>query len=144
MATNKKQTYRDNPRLKRIGVNVEYTQEQAEEWAKCSVDPIYFTKYITIITLDDGVVPFDMYDFQEDMIRTFHNNRFVITKCPRQVGKTTTTVAYLLWTVLFQDSQNIAILANRGDTSRKILQKLQLAYENLPMRFSSFTPSKKC
>lgn len=133
MATNKKQTYRDNPRLKRIGVNVEYTQEQAEEWAKCSVDPIYFTKYITIITLDDGVVPFDMYDFQEDMIRTFHNNRFVITKCPRQVGKTTTTVAYLLWTVLFQDSQNIAILANRGDTSRKILQKLQLAYENLPM-----------
>jgi hypothetical protein len=74
-----------------------------------------------------------MYDFQEDMIRIFHKNRFVITKCPRQVGKTTTTVAYLLWASLFQDSQNIAILANRGQTSRDILGKYQLAYENLPM-----------
>jgi hypothetical protein len=67
------------------------------------------------------------------MIRTFHENRFVITKCPRQVGKTTTAIAYLLWTILFQDAQTIAVLANRGDTARKILQKLQLAYENLPM-----------
>jgi len=133
MATNNKQSYRDNPLLKRVGVSLNYTQEELEEYIKCSKDPIYFTKYIKIITLDDGVAPFDMYDFQKDMIKTFHDNRFVITKCPRQVGKTTTAVAYLLWTILFQDAQTIAILANRGDTARKILQKLQLAYENLPM-----------
>ena len=133
MATKNKESYRDNPLLKRIGVTINYTQEQAEEYARCSQDPIYFTKYIKIITLDEGIVPFDMYDFQKEMIQTFHDNRFVIVKCPRQVGKTTTTIAYLLWTILFQDSQTVAVLANRGDTARKILAKLQLAYENLPM-----------
>jgi hypothetical protein len=133
MATKNKESYRDNPLLKRVGVQVNFTEEQVEEYIKCSKDPIYFTKYIKIITLDEGVVPFKMYDFQEDMIRTFNDNRFTIMKCPRQVGKTTTTVAYLLWTILFQDSQSIAVLANRGETARGILGKLQLAYENLPM-----------
>jgi hypothetical protein len=128
-----KDSYRDNPLLKRVGVQVNYTEEQLQEYIKCSKDPIYFTKYINIITLDEGLVPFQMYDFQKDMIKTFHENRFVITKCPRQVGKTTTAVAYLLWTILFQDSQSIAVLANRGGTARSILGKLQLAYENLPM-----------
>ena len=128
-----KESYRDNPLLKRVGVQVNYTKEQLEEYIKCSQDPIYFTKYINIITLDEGLVPFEMYDFQKDMIRTFHENRFVIVKCPRQVGKTTTAVAYLLWAILFKDSQSIAVLANRGGTARSILGKLQLAYENLPM-----------
>ena len=133
MATKNKESYRDNPLLKRVGVQVNFTEEQVEEYIKCSKDPIYFAKYIKIITLDHGVTPFKMYDFQEDMIKTFHNNRFTIMKCPRQVGKTTTTVAFLLWTILFQDSQSVAVLANRGETARGILGKLQLAYENLPM-----------
>ena len=128
-----KESYRDNPNLKRVGIQVQFTKEQVNEYIKCARDPVYFAKYIKIITLDHGLVPFDMYDFQKDMIRTFHDNRFVITKCPRQVGKTTTTVAYLLWTVLFQDEQTVAVLANRGETARAILGKLQLAYENLPM-----------
>jgi hypothetical protein len=133
MAAKNKESYRDNPLLKRVGVKVNFTEEQVEEYIKCSKDPIYFAKYIKIITLDEGVVPFKMYDFQEEMIRTFYQNRFTIMKCPRQVGKTTTTVAFLLWTILFQDSQSIAVLANRGETARGILGKLQLAYENLPM-----------
>jgi hypothetical protein len=133
MAIKNKDSYRDNPLLKKVGVKVNYTQEQFDEYVKCARDPIYFTKYIKIITLDDGLVPFDMYEFQKDMIRTFNENRFVITKCPRQVGKTTTAVAFLLWSVLFQDSQNIAILANRSKTAIGILGKLQLAYENLPI-----------
>ena len=116
MATKNKNTYRDNPLLKRVGVKQSYTQEQFEEYVKCSKDPIYFAKYIKIVTLDEGLVPFEMYDFQKDMIRTFHDNRFVIVKCPRQVGKTTTAIAYLLWVILFQDAQNIAILANKGKT----------------------------
>ena len=133
MPIKNKESYRDNPLLKRVGVKVNFTEEQVEEYIKCRKDPIYFAKYIKIITLDEGVTPFKMYDFQEDMINTFHKNRFTIMKCPRQVGKTTTTVAYLLWTILFQDSQTIAVLANRGETARGILGKLQLAYENLPM-----------
>jgi len=133
MATKLKESYRDNPLLKRVGINVNFTEDQVQEYIKCARDPVYFTKYIKIITLDEGVTEFKMYDFQEEMIETFHKNRFVIMKCPRQVGKTTTTVAYLLWTILFQDSQTVAVLANRGETARGILGKLQLAYENLPM-----------
>jgi hypothetical protein len=133
MPAKTKESYRDNPLLKRVGIQVNFTKEQVDEYIKCSRDPIYFAKYIKIITLDDGVTDFKMYNFQEDMIRTFHKNRFTIMKCPRQVGKTTTTVAYLLWTILFQDAQSIAVLANRGETARGILGKLQLAYENLPM-----------
>lgn len=129
-----KDSYRDNPLLKRAGVKIEYTQEQIEEYIKCSKDPIYFAeRYIQIVNVDEGLMPFRMWDFQRDMIRTYHENRFSITKCPRQVGKTTTTVAYLLWLSIFQDTQNIAVLANKGQLARDILAKYQLAYENLPM-----------
>ena len=132
MATNKL-SYRDNPKLKRVGVQVQWTREQIEEYQKCATDYLYFAKYVTIISLDRGIVPFEMYDFQKDMIKTFDENRFVIVKCPRQVGKTTTAITYLLWTVLFKSAQNIAILANKGKTANDILGKLQLAYESIPM-----------
>jgi hypothetical protein len=129
-----KDSYRDNPLLKRAGVKMEYTQEQIEEYIKCSKDPIYFAeKYIQIVNVDEGLMPFRMWDFQREMIKTYHENRFSITKCPRQVGKTTTTVAYILWLSIFQDTQNIAVLANKGQLARDILSKYQLAYENLPM-----------
>ena len=91
MATNKL-SYRDNPKLKRVGVQVQWTREQIEEYQKCATDYLYFAKYVTIISLDKGIIPFEMYDFQKDMIKTFDENRFVIVKCPRQVGKTTTAI----------------------------------------------------
>jgi hypothetical protein len=129
-----KESYRDNPLLKRAGVEISYTQEQIDEYLKCAADPIYFAaKYIKIVNVDKGLIPFKMWDFQKEMIRIYHENRFSITKCPRQVGKTTTSVAYLLWLTLFTDSQNIAVLANKGSLARDILGKYQLAYENLPM-----------
>ena len=132
MAT-QKTNYRDNPKLKRAGVEYKFTKDQVDEYIRCARDPVYFAKYITIITLDHGIQPFNMYDFQKDMMNTFNDNRFVIVKCPRQVGKTTTAVAFLLWTILFKDAQKVAILANKGKTSQDILGKLQLAYENLPI-----------
>jgi hypothetical protein len=129
-----KESYRDNPLLKRVGIEHSYTQEQVEEYMKCAEDPVYFSaNYIKIVNVDKGLIPFKMWDFQKEMLALFHENRFVITKCPRQVGKTTTSVAYLLWVTLFQDSQNIAVLANKGALARDILAKYQLAYENLPM-----------
>ena len=129
-----KDTYRDNPLLKKSGVKVEYTQEQVDEYIKCAKDPIYFAEnYVTIVNVDVGLMKFKMWDFQKKMIDTYHKNRFSITKCPRQVGKTTTSVAYLLWLTLFTDTQNVAVLANKGSLARDILGKYQLAYENLPM-----------
>jgi hypothetical protein len=130
---NTKDSYRDNPLLKKVGVDHQYTKEQVEEYVKCAEDPVYFCmNYIKIVNVDEGLINFKMWDFQKEMISLFKDNRFVITKCPRQVGKTTTTVGYLLWATIFTDSQNVAVLANKGSLARDILAKYQLAYENLP------------
>lgn len=125
--------YNGNPKLRRAFVQVALTQHEVNEYAKCRADPIYFIKnYVKIVALGKGVVPFNLYAFQEDMIHTFEENRFVICKIPRQSGKTITTVAYLLHTILFNMNYNIAILAHKGSAANGILQRLKLAYENLP------------
>ena len=96
-------------------------------------DPVYFIKnYIKIVSLDDGVINFNLYDFQEKMVTNFHENRFNIAKLPRQSGKSTVVTAYLLWYVIFTDNVNVAILANKAATAREMLGRLQLSYENLP------------
>ena len=126
--------YLGNDRLKKVGVDISFTEEQAAEFVKCSQDPVYFIKtYVKIVNVDLGLVPFDMWPFQEDMVRDFHANRFSICKMPRQVGKTTTTVGYMLWCVLFQEDYTIAILANKGQLAQEILSRLQKAYEYLPL-----------
>ena len=125
--------YLGNPNLKRANIAQNFTDEQVEEFIKCSNDPVYFiTHYIKIISLDKGLVPFDLYDFQEDMVERFHAHRFNIAKLPRQSGKSTVVTAYLLWYTLFNDNVNVAILANKAATAREMLQRLQLTYENLP------------
>jgi len=126
--------YLGNDNLKKIGVELQYTEEQVKEILKCSDDPVYFIKtYMKIVNVDHGLVPFNMWAFQEDMVRTFHSNRFSICKMPRQVGKTTTSAGYMLWCVLFQENFNIAILANKGSLAREILGRIQYAYEYLPI-----------
>jgi len=127
------EVYLGNPNLKKVNVTVEFTQEQIEEFAKCSKDPLYFIQnYVKIVSLDEGLVPFKMYDFQKEIVGTIHNNRFTICKLPRQSGKSTTIVSYLLHYALFNPNCNIAILANKSSTARDILGRLQLAYENIP------------
>ena len=125
--------YLGNPNLKRANTAHEFTEEQVIEFLKCKEDPVYFARnYIQIVSLDEGLVPFNMYPFQEKLIRNFHNERFNICKMPRQTGKSTTCVSYLLHYAVFNDNVNIAILANKASTARDLLGRLQLAYENLP------------
>tara|TARA_Y100000401_G_scaffold117395_1_gene126011 strand:- start:3852 stop:5489 length:1638 start_codon:yes stop_codon:yes gene_type:complete len=126
--------YLGNPLLKKANVQVDFTQEQVSEYIKCSQDPKYFIKnYVKIVHVDKGLVPFHLWDFQEDMIDKFHDNRFVICKMPRQTGKSTTIIGFLLHYVLYNEDTRVAILANKGSTARELLGRLQLAYENLPM-----------
>ena len=133
MAIQNKDSYRDNNLLKKVGVEHKFSKLEVEEYIKCAEDPIYFCmNYIKIVNVDEGLINFKMWDFQKDMLRLFKDNRFVITRCPRQVGKTTTSVGYLLWLTIFTESQNVAVLANKGSLARDILAKYQLAYENLP------------
>lgn len=125
--------YLGNARLKRTSTELSYTEEQVIEIAKCADDPVYFIRnYVKIVNVDRGLIPFEMWDFQENMVRDFHNNRFCIAKMPRQVGKTTTTVGYMLWSAIFNAEYQIGILANKGQLARDILGKIQKAYEYLP------------
>jgi len=128
-----KGAYLGNPNLKSANVPVEFTEEQVGEYLRCSEDPVYFIKeYVKIVNLNEGLVPFELYDFQEKFVRTIHQNRFVISKFPRQSGKSTTVISYILHTVLFNPNQNVAILANKLATARELLHRLKLAYEHLP------------
>ena len=125
--------YLGNPNLKKANVQIDWTPEKIEEFIKCKSDPVYFAlNYIKIVSLDEGLVPFKMYPFQEKLVNNFHNNRFNICKMPRQTGKSTTCVSYLLHYIVFNDNVNVAILANKASTARDLLGRLQLAYENLP------------
>ena len=130
---NKSQKYLGNSNLKAAGVNINFTPKQIEEYVKCSQDPLYFIKhYVKIVSLDKGLVPFEPYEFQEDMIEAVHKNRFVICKMPRQSGKSTTMISFLLHYILFNQNMSVAILANKLATARELLGRLKLAYEYLP------------
>ena len=125
--------YLGNPNLKKTNTPLEFTKENIIEYGKCAEDPLYFIKnYVQIVSLDHGLVPFEMYGFQEGMVSTMHDNRFSIFKLPRQSGKSTIIISYLLHYALFNPNVNIAVLANKSITARDILGRLQLAYENLP------------
>ena len=130
---NNGESYLGNPNVKRDGVVTNFTKEQITEYAKCMKDPSYFAKtYLKVIHLDRGLVPFNLYPYQEEMFKHFQESRFSIVLACRQSGKSISSVAYLLWYALFHSEQTIAILANKGATSREMLSRITLMLENLP------------
>ena len=127
------QVYLNNPLLKAAGVNIPFTQEEVQEYVKCSKDPIYFIKkYCKIISLDHGLINFDLFDYQIKFIKAIHENNRIVSMQPRQMGKTQTVAAYILHYVLFNEHKSVAILANKASAAREILSRFQLMYEHLP------------
>ena len=127
------ETYLGNPNLKAVGQNVEWTEESIQEYKECWENPQHFIEnYVKVVHVDKGLISFDMYPYQKKMIDSFINDRFVICKMPRQTGKSTTIISFLLHYILFNESVNCAILANKLATARELLSRLQLAYEHLP------------
>ena len=125
--------YKGNPNLKAAAVRHSYTEEQIAEFIKCQQNPAYFIEnYVNIVSIDEGLIPFKLYDFQRTMVDTFHEERFSICKLPRQSGKSTTIISYLIHYVIFNETVNVAILANKAATARDLLGRFQLAYEHLP------------
>jgi len=126
-------TYLGNSSLKKQGVQIAWTQEMVQEFMKCAEDPIYFCeKYIKIVHVDDGLIPIELYDYQRDIIDVTTNNRRTCVVTSRQAGKTTTAVCLILHYILFNDHKLVALLANKGDAAREILDRIKTAYEALP------------
>jgi hypothetical protein len=125
--------YNGNPLLKKARKDLAWTKEMAEEWIKCSEDVIYFSeKYIKIVHVDRGFIPIILYDYQKEIILKFKDNRRVAVVTSRQAGKTTTAAAIILHYIIFNNHKTIALLANKGDAAREILERIKLAYEALP------------
>jgi hypothetical protein len=131
--TQKNDTYLGNPNVKRDGIVAQWANEEVLEYARCMKDPAYFAiTYCKIISLDEGLVPFELYPYQEKMFNEFNANRFNIVLACRQSGKSISSVAYLLWYALFHSEKTIAVMANKGATAREMLGRITLMLENLP------------
>ncbi len=125
--------YLGNPQVKRDGVETQFTKEEVLEYAKCMQNPSYFARtYLKVISLDAGLVPFNLYEYQEKMFNHFNENRFSVVLACRQSGKSISSVAYLLWYACFHPEKTIAVLANKGATAREMLARITLMLENLP------------
>ena len=130
---NQNESYLGNPNVKRDGVVQQWTNHEVSEYMKCSQDAAYFAKtYCKIISLDEGLVPFKLYDYQERLFKHFNDNRFSVVLACRQSGKSISSVAYLLWFALFHPEKTIAVMANKGSTAREMLGRITLMLENLP------------
>lgn len=133
MQENERKGYLGNPNLKKTRTQIEWTQELIDEYIKCKYDPIYFAeKYIKIVHVDHGFIPIRLYDYQKEIIEKITNNRRVTVVTSRQAGKTTTAAAVILHFILFNEHKTVALLANKADASREILERIQLAYQALP------------
>lgn len=126
-------SYLGNPNLKRSGVEVNWTPELVQEYIKCKEDVVYFVKtYMKIININRGLVNFVPYPYQEQMLKTMAEERYTVIATARQAGKSTTTCGFILWYIIFHADKTVALLANKGDTAREILGRIQLAYQHLP------------
>ena len=122
-----------NPLIVRPGTQIEYGPTEMREMRRCAQDPIYFIRnYVKVQHPTKGIVPLDLYDFQEDMVRTYKDNTWCITLTSRQVGKTTTAMAFLLWYACFNDDKTVLVASNRKSNALEIIDRIRTAYEYLP------------
>lgn len=117
--------YLGNPLLKKGNTEIEFTPEQIQELSKCYDDPVYFTsQYINIVTLDHGLQPIKLYEFQKKMLKRFHNHRFNICKLPRQTGKALSLDTKIPtptgWTTIKDVNVGDIIFGRDGNTSKVI------------------------
>ena len=126
--------YRQNPNLPTPGYKHAFTKHEVDEFVKCKNDPIYFIeKYVKIVSIDKGLIPFKLYPCQHKIIDSYANERKTILLSGRQIGKSQTCAAFFCWWMIFNSDKMAAILANKASTAREILSRVQLAYEHLPM-----------
>jgi len=126
-------SYNGNPKIKAEGVQQNFSAHEVQEYIRCSQSVEYFCKnYVKVISLDSGLVPFELRGYQSRLVQHYSDNRFSIVLAPRQSGKSVCSVAWLLHYIVFNADKKVAILANKGATAREMLARFTLMLENLP------------
>ncbi len=133
MVQAKNEGYLGNTQIKRVGIETNYTKEELDEYLKCSSNPSHFIEaYTQIISLDEGMVPFQLRGYQEELIDFYDSNRFNVVLASRQSGKSITSCAYLLWYLLFHPEVTVAVLANKGAIAREMIARIVTMLESVP------------
>ena len=133
MVQPKNEGYLGNTLIKRSGVETKYTDQQMQEYVRCSQEPCHFIEnYTQIISLDEGMVPFKLRGYQDKLIDHYNSNRFNIVLASRQSGKSITSCAYLLWYLLFHPEVTVAVLANKGAIAREMIARMVTMLESVP------------
>ena len=108
-------------------------QHMRNEYAKCLMDPLYFIKsYVKIQHQDRGIIPFELYPFQEECLKDFHNHGRCIVLKSRQMGISTLVAAYALWELIFHDGKNILVISIKETAAKEVIGKIKLANDELP------------
>jgi hypothetical protein len=126
----------DGVLIKKANQQEHYTEEQIQEFLKCAdsdAGPLYFLKnYFYIQHPVQGKLLYSPYEFQENLVNTYHNYRFNINMLPRQTGKSTTAAGYILWRAMFIPDSIILIAAHKYAGAQEIMQRIRYAYELCP------------
>ena len=122
-----------NPNLPGRGTKIAWTDDMMKELVKCRKDILYFAQqYFYIINLDEGRQKIKLYPVQKKELKLMAENNRVCVVSSRQQGKTTLLTIMILWYVMFNDDKTVLIISNKEDTSEEILQRIKLAYEEIP------------
>lgn len=104
-----------------------------QEYIKCATDPVYFAKkYVYIVHPTRGRVQFNLYPFQEDVIKLFQKNDYSLILKSRQLGISTLVALYSLWIMLFTKDKNILVVCTKTDTAKNMVTKVKFMHDNLP------------
>ena len=123
----------NNSKIIRAGEKLEYTHTQIIEMQRCMMDPVYLIKNYGVIQHPiKGAIKFDLYDYQEEMIRNFQNNQYTIVLSARQTGKSWTAAAYLLWFAMYHLHKTVFIVSNKNETAMEMIDRVQFLYQNYP------------
>lgn len=107
--------------------------ELIKEIIRCGKNPVYFTnQYAKIQHPVRGLIPFSLYPFQEDIIRTMVSHRKNIILKARQLGVTTVMAAYIAWFILFNRDKNVLIVATKQETSKNMIRVVRNIFKYLP------------
>ena len=119
--------------VKRAGLLFDYTPEEIEELTKSANDVIYFANHFGYcLHGSQGYKPITLRDYQEEMLRSYTDNRFTCCMSSRQVGKTVVAAIFLLHNAIFNVDRNIGIAANKLATAVEIMDKIKEIMDYLP------------
>jgi hypothetical protein len=110
----------------------DYSDDELNEIAKCATDIVYFANKYCVSMTDEGVRRIKLRPYQEEALRTYQANRWIVFLASRQIGKTVMTGIFITWYILFNIDKNVLILANKGATASEIVDKVKTVIKGLP------------